>query len=111
MLIKNNKILAVDLIKYLEEEIPTLETLENIFFYGSMFPNEKSFIDSAKILFEYIDPSQNNQYLLRYCAMRGYEDGMKILIEDKRTNITDLKDDLLFYARKFGNNNIVKLIE
>ena len=111
MLIKNNKILINDLIKYLQEEIPTLEVLENIFFYGSMYPAEKSFVDSAKILFEYIDPSQNNQYLLRYCAMRGYEDGMKILLEDPRTNINDLKDDLRFYARKFGNNNILNLIE
>lgn len=109
-LLKANKINITDLISYLETNNPTLELLENIFFYGSLYPHESSYIQAAEVLFAYIDPSQNNQYLLRYCAMRGWEDGMKLLLRDTRTNALALKDDLMFYARKFGNKEIIIML-
>ena len=109
-LLINNKINIAHLIIYLEDNVPSIEFLENIFFYGSMYPNEKSYIQAAEILCAYIDPSKNNQYLLKYCAMRGWEDGMNLLLRDKRTNALNLKDDLLFYARKFGNTEIINIL-
>jgi len=109
-LLKSSKINIVDLLLYLETNNPTLEFLENIFFYGSLYPDELSYIQAAEILFAFIDPTQNNQYLLRYCAMRGWEDGMKLLLRDTRTNALMLKDDLMFYARKFGNKEIIKIL-
>ena len=109
-LLKSSKINIVDLLLYLESNNPTLEFLENIFFYGSLYPDELSYIQAAEVLFAFIDPTQNNQYLLRYCAMRGWEDGMKLLLRDTRTDALKLKDDLMFYARKFGNKEIIIML-
>jgi len=67
-------------------------------------------LEKVKLLLPISDPSEDNNYAIRYASHMGYIEIVKLLLSDPRVNPSTFNNEAIRWASINGHNEVIKLL-